>query len=59
LNKTLQDEPMDSSKSTSPKKMKIGSVELQQAIDQAANILKAAGAEAVYLFGSASGRASR
>lgn len=36
----------------SGEKLRIEPVELQQAVEQAAAILKAAGAEAVYLFGS-------
>ena len=43
---------MDTIKNTLPETIEIKPVELQQAIEQAVNILKAAGAEAVYLFGS-------
>lgn len=43
---------MDPVKNTLPETIEIKPVGLQQAIEQAANILKAAGAEAVYVFGS-------
>lgn len=43
---------MDIAENTSFETRDIKPVELQQAIEQAAGILKAAGAEAVYLFGS-------
>jgi predicted nucleotidyltransferase len=43
---------MNAAKSTLGEKTTIEPAELRQAIDQAAAILKAAGAEAVYVFGS-------
>ena len=43
---------MNIADNTSSETMGTTSVELQQTIEQAANILKAAGAEKVYLFGS-------
>jgi predicted nucleotidyltransferase len=43
---------MDTVRNTLPETIEIKPVELQQAIERAANILKAAGAESVYLFGS-------
>jgi predicted nucleotidyltransferase len=43
---------MDTVKNTLSETIEIKPVELQQAIEQATNILKSAGAEAVYLFGS-------
>jgi predicted nucleotidyltransferase len=43
---------MNTVRKTLPDAEDIRPVELRQAIEQAANILKAAGAEAVYLFGS-------
>jgi predicted nucleotidyltransferase len=43
---------MDTTTNPSLETIEIKPTELQQAIEQAANVLKAAGAEAVYLFGS-------
>ncbi len=43
---------MNAAKSTLGEKTTIEPADLRQAIDQAAAILKAAGAEAVYVFGS-------
>jgi predicted nucleotidyltransferase len=47
-----QDESMNTVNHVPPEKITIKPTELRQAIEQAATILKAAGAEAVYLFGS-------
>ena len=43
---------MDTVVNSLPKSVEIKPIQLQQAIEEAANILKAAGAESVYLFGS-------